>query len=320
MSEERPAAQAKAEPAPKGKAAPAPAAQPKAPPPPPPAAKVPAKPAEDDEEEGQPMTFWEHLDELRKRLVRSLAVFFVSCIVMWEFREVLLHFLTIPFVQAWKSQGLPGEAALHFGAPAAAFTAYLKLSMIGGAAVASPFIFYQLWAFVAPGLYAREKKFVIPFVLCSTLLFVGGGLFGWRTAFPITFDYFLSMAGNVAPEGVTITPTVMMGDYLDFVAQLLLGFGVIFELPLLLLFLSIAGVVNYLQLIRFGRWFVIVAFVVGAILTPPDMTSQLIMSVPMCVLYVLSIGLVYLFGKKPTEAQRAAYKAAKEKDKAERGR
>ncbi|MGK4004638.1 twin-arginine translocase subunit TatC [Sorangium sp. So ce1036] len=269
--------------------------------------------AEEEAGEDKPMSFWEHLDELRKRLVRSVLVFFLACIVGWEVREKLLHFLTVPFVEAWKSEGLAGNPSLHFGAPAAAFVAYFKLSMLGGAALASPFIFYQLWAFIAPGLYAREKKFVIPFVLFSTLLFVGGGLFGWRAAFPISFGYFLSMAGTVGSgEGVTITPTVMMGDYLDFVAQLLLGFGIIFEIPLIVLFLSIAGVVNYLQLILFGRWFVLVAFIVAALLTPPELTSQLVMAVPMCLLYVLSIGLAYVFGKPPTEAQREAYRKRKE--------
>jgi sec-independent protein translocase protein TatC len=269
--------------------------------------------AEEEVGEDRPMSFWEHLDELRKRLVRSVLVFFLACVVGWEVREKLLHFLTVPFVEAWKSEGLAGNPSLHFGAPAAAFVAYFKLSMLGGAALASPFIFYQLWAFIAPGLYAREKKFVIPFVLFSTLLFVGGGLFGWRAAFPISFGYFLSMAGTVGSgEGVTITPTVMMGDYLDFVAQLLLGFGIIFEIPLIVLFLSIAGVINYLQLILFGRWFVLVAFIVAALLTPPELTSQLVMAVPMCLLYVLSIGLAYVFGRPPTEAQREAYKKRKE--------
>ncbi|MGK3993721.1 twin-arginine translocase subunit TatC [Sorangium sp. So ce1024] len=272
-----------------------------------------ARDAEEELSEDKPMSFWEHLDELRKRLVRSVLVFFAACVVGWEVRERLLHFLTVPFVDAWRDQNLPGTPSLHFGAPAAAFIAYFKLSMIGGAALASPFIFYQLWAFVAPGLYAREKRYVIPFVLFSTLLFVGGGFFGWRAAFPISFGYFLSMAGTVGGD-ITITPTVMMGDYLDFVAQLLLGFGIIFEIPLIVLFLSIAGVINYLQLILFGRWFVFAAFILAALLTPPEVTSQLVMAVPMCLLYVVSIGLAYVFGKPPTDAQRAAYKKRKSKE------
>jgi sec-independent protein translocase protein TatC len=279
--------------------------------------KEPAPTPEEDIED-KPMTFWEHLDELRKRLMWSIGAFFVGCIAAWEIREMMLGVLVKPFVDSWHAQGIPGEATLHFESPAAAFTAYFKLAMIGGAAFAAPIIFYQLWSFIAPGLYAKEKKFVIPFAVISTLLFVGGGFFGWRTAFPITFDYFLSMAGDVGSQGLRITPTVMMGEYLDFVGQMLLGFGIIFELPLLLLFLSMAGIVNYISLWRFGRWFVLIAFVVAAIVTPPEATSQLIMAIPMCILYFLSIGLAYLFGKKPTPEQLEAYRTAKLKKKAEK--
>jgi len=132
----------------------------------------------------------------------------------------------------------------------------------------------------------------------------------------MTFNFFLSMAGPLGESGVTITPTVMMGEYIDFALQMILAFGIIFELPLLILFLSIAGIINYLQLIRFGRWFVLLAFVFAAIFTPPDMTSQIIMAVPMIALYVISIGLAFIFGKKPTPEQREAYRKAKEKAKA----
>jgi sec-independent protein translocase protein TatC len=314
MSKERPATTATS-------ATPGRAAGPKTPPAPRPAAppaapKKAAAPEPDVEEaEGKPMTFWEHLDELRSRLVRSLVVFLVATGVTWNYHEKLMHLLSQPFHRAWKEQGLAGEGTLHFGAPAVPFSVYFKLSMIGGALIASPFIFYQLWSFVAPGLYAREKKFVIPFVLCSTLLFAGGAAFSYHTAVPISLSFFLGLSGQVAEGGVTITPTVMMGDYVEYVGFILLGFGAIFELPLLLLFLSITGVVNHLHLLRFGRWFILVAFILGAVLTPPDIMSQLVMAGPMCLLYLVSIGLVYLFGKKPTEEQREAYRKAKEKDK-----
>ncbi|MCC6556928.1 MAG: twin-arginine translocase subunit TatC [Polyangiaceae bacterium] len=270
---------------------------------------------EEDGEEGTPMTFWQHLDELRSRLVRSLIAFFVATMVVWNYHERLKDVLAAPFVQAWREAGLPGNTGLHSSAPATEFVAYFKLSMIGGVLVASPFIFYQLWGFIAPGLYAREKRFVVPFVFFSTLLFVGGAFFGYRVAIPISLTYFLGLSGGE----IAVTPTWMIDTYFEYVGQLLLGFGLVFELPLLLLFLSIAGVVNYLQLMRFGRWFVLVAFIIGAILTPPDVTSQLVMAVPLCLLYVFSIGLAYLFGKPPTEAQREAYRRSKEKDKDKAG-
>lgn len=263
-------------------------------------------------ENDQKMSFWEHLEELRGRLIRALAAYVAGAVIAWTYRDEILAWLWKPFAESWVAQGIPGEPTLNFAAPSDAFMAYMKLSLIGGLLIAAPVIFYQIWSFVAPGLYSKEKKYVIPFVLFSTLLFVGGGLFGWKIAFPITFDYFLGLAGAAKGAGLAIQPVVMMGEYLDFVTQILIAFGIVFELPLFILFLSIAGIVNYLQLLRFGRWFVLLAFVVGAALSPPDTTSQIVMSVPLCILYFASIGLAYLFGKRPTPEQIAADKARRE--------
>ncbi len=267
------------------------------------------------DEGGKPMTFWEHLEELRRRLIHCILALFLGCVVAWEFHGRMLKILETPFANAWHAAGLPGEADLHQAAPAAGFTAYMKLSLIGGAALAAPVIFYELWAFIAPGLYAREKRYVLPFVSLSTLLFVGGGWFGWRVAVPLSFRFFLSLAHDTSAN-VSITPTFMIGEYIDFCLQIMLGFGLTFELPMLLLFLSIAGVVNHLTLLRYGRWFIFLSFVVAAVITPPDAVSMLVMAIPLCVLYGVSIGLVYVFGKKPTEADRAAYAKSKADDQA----
>ncbi|MBM4359493.1 MAG: twin-arginine translocase subunit TatC [Deltaproteobacteria bacterium] len=250
------------------------------------------------------MTIWEHLAELRKRLFYSVLAIFIGASLTWSLREEILAFLAKPFCDSWRTNALPGNCALNFSSPAGAFTSYFQVSMIAGLLLAAPFVFYQLWAFVAPGLYAREKKFVIPFVLASTLLFVGGSYFCWRAAFPITFDYFLGLSGQVKSTELNVVPTIMMDDYVGFVTQMLLGFGLVFELPLLIFFLSVAGVVNYLHLIHYGRYFVVGAFIIAAILTPPDVTSQLVMGIPLIVLYGGSIVLAFLFGKPPTEAQR----------------
>lgn len=264
------------------------------------------------------MTFWEHLEELRRRLIRAVIAYVVGASVAWSFRDEILAWLWRPFSEAWKAQGIPGDPALNFAAPSDAFMAYLKLSLLAGVLLSAPVIFYELWGFVAPGLYAKEKKIVLPFVFFSTILFVGGGLFGWRVAFPVTFDYFLGLAGTAHDAGLAIHPVVMMGEYLDFVTQMLLAFGIVFELPLFILFLSIAGIVNWLQLLRFGRWFILVAFTVGAVITPPDTTSQIVMSVPLCVLYFVSIGLAYLFGKRPTKEQLEADRVRREEKRRER--
>jgi len=257
------------------------------------------------------MSFWEHLDELRDRLRRAVLAYVIAAFGAWYIREWLLGWLVMPFRKAWVEQNLPGPPLLHFAAPSDAFTAYVKQSLIAALVIAAPVIFWQVWAFIAPGLYAKEKKSAVAFVVSSSSLFMGGGLFGWRVAFPLAFNYFLSLSGNLGEHGVVITPTVMMIDYLDFVGQMLLAFGFIFEIPILVLFLSMAGIVNYLQLWSFGRWFILVSFIVGAALTPPDITSQLVMALPMCVLYFFSIGLAYVFGKRPSPEQIDAYRAKK---------
>lgn len=259
------------------------------------------------------MSFWEHLDELRNRVRRALIAFVLASIAAWYAREYVLTVLVYPFRKAWVEQNLPGPPELHFAAPSDAFMAYMKQSMIAGLVFAAPFIFWQLWAFVAPGLYAKEKRSALLFVIFSTLLFALGGVFGWYVAFPAAFGYFLSMSGDLGANGVAIQPTVMMTDYLDFVGRLLLAFGVIFEIPIVSLFLSSAGIINYRQMWKFGRWFVLISFVIGAVLTPPDVTSQLIMAIPMCVLYLFSIGLAFVFGKRPYDEVEAAERKDREK-------
>ncbi len=261
----------------------------------------------DDGGGGKPMTFWEHLEELRVRLIRSVIALFIGCVAAWTFHVRLLDTLVLPYVAAWHAAGLPGEANINQSAPMSGFIAVVKLALIGGAALAAPVIFYQIWGFIAPGLYAKEKKYIIPFVGFSTILFVVGGWFAWRVAIPLSLRFSLSFAMEGAGHA-SITPLYMVDSYIDFCMQVMLGFGLAFELPMLLLFLSIAGVINYLTLLKFGRWFIFIAFVVAAVLTPPDVMSQLVMAIPLCLLYGISIGLVYAFGKPPTEAEKLAWR------------
>ena len=248
------------------------------------------------------MTFWEHLEELRGRILKALLAFGVGAGVAWYFREKVLIWLTTPFVTAWTSSITGQRPALHFPAPAALFIAYLRLSLMAGFVFALPIIFYQVWAFVAPGLYARERRFAIPFVLSSTLLFLGGGYFGWRFAFPVAFKYLLDFSGSLQSESISIAiePTVMIGDYIDFISRMLLAFGSVFELPVLVFFLSVAGIIDHTHLIKFARYFVVLSFLISAIITPPDIMSQFLLAIPLCLLYVLSIGIAWALRKKKT--------------------
>ena len=138
------------------------------------------------------MTFWEHLEELRSRIIKMILAFAVGAGVAWWFKVDLLEWVATPFIEGWNKQD--GVAKFHFPHPAALFIAYIKLSVLGGFVIALPIILYQTWAFVAPVLYAKEKRFAIPFVVSSCALFAGGGYFGWRIAFPIAFQYLLSFA------------------------------------------------------------------------------------------------------------------------------
>ena len=249
------------------------------------------------------MTFWEHLEELRARMVRMIIAFAVGSGLAWYFKHQLLTWLTLPYVIAWANGHHQGGAALHFPAPAALFLAYVRLAAVGGAVFALPIVLYQVWAFIAPGLYSREKRFAIPFVVSSCGLFAAGGYFGWRVAFPVAFQYLLGFAGklNEGPNALEVIPTVMVSDYIDFVTHMLIAFGVAFELPVLSFFLSFAGIVTYKQLIKFFRYFVVVAFIISAVLTPPDPMSQLLLAIPLCLLYGLSIIVAWIFSRKPAE-------------------
>jgi sec-independent protein translocase protein TatC len=244
------------------------------------------------------MSFWEHLEELRGRLVRMILAFVVGGGVAWYFKRNLLIWLTLPFVRAWKEGHNEGTAALHFPAPAALFLSYVRLAATGGAIFALPIVLYQIWAFIAPGLYSREKRFAVPFVVSSCGLFALGGYFGWRVAFPVAFKYLLSFSGPLG-DGLDVKPTVMVSDYIDFVTHMLVAFGVAFELPVLAFFLSFAGLITHKHLIKFFRYFVVVAFIISAVLTPPDPMSQLLLAIPLCGLYGVSILVAWIFARKP---------------------
>jgi sec-independent protein translocase protein TatC len=255
------------------------------------------------------MSFWEHLDELRGRLIKALVAFAIGAIAAWTYKAKLLAWITRPFVEGWKDSLSGSTPSLHFSEPQALFFAYMKLSLLGGFVFALPIILYQVWAFIAPGLYARERRFAVPFVLSSTGLFALGGYYGWKVAYPIAFQYFLSLAGTVETGGLPleVRPTVMIDSYIEFVVRMSVGLGAVFELPVLVFFLSVAGLVSHRELIKFWRYFIVLAFLIGAVLTPPDWMSQFLVAVPLCVLYAISIGIAKVFSRKaaPTTEEPA---------------
>jgi sec-independent protein translocase protein TatC len=268
----------------------------------------------DPPEDGS-MTLWEHLEELRGRIVRMAIAFLAGATLCWIYKERLLNWLTKPFLLAWRENKLPGDPSLSFPSPAAAFIAYVHLAALAGFIVALPIILYQLWAFIAPGLYSREKRFAIPFVVSSCALFALGGYFGWAVAFPRAFGFLLSFAAPTpdvpGPDHVHMQATVMIGEYIDFVTRMFIAFGATAELPILVLFLSIAGLVTHRHLIKFFRYFIVVAFIIAAVLTPPDPMSQILMAVPLVGLYGVSIGVAWFITKGRERRKAEEEKAEK---------
>ncbi len=251
------------------------------------------------------MTIWEHLNELRSRLIRAALGVLVATCVAWAYRVQILAWLIHPYEKAWIARKMPGSPELQTLSPGDVFIGYLQLSLVAGIIAAAPIIFYQLWAFVSPGLYSKEKRLVIPFVLFSTTLFLSGVAFAYYVAFPFTFNYFFSLLGQVSDSGTVLTQRPTLEFYLDFSTRMLLAFGVVFELPLFIAFLSLAGIVTPMQLLRFGRWAVLLSFVVGAIATPgPEITSQIAVSGALVVLYVLSVAIAFVIARNKKKEEK----------------
>lgn len=248
------------------------------------------------------MTIWEHLEELRRRIIKAALGVTVTTIVGWCFRTQILAWLVIPYERTWQTH-FHKELVLQTLAPADAFLGYLELSLLAGIIAAAPIIFYQLWSFISPGLYRKEKRLIGPFVFFSSLLFLSGVAFAYYVAFPFTFNYFLSLLGEVR-EGVELTQIVTLEFFLDFATRFLLAFGAVFELPLFIAFLVLANIVTPRQLLKFGRWATVLAFVLGAVVTPgPEVTSQIAVSSALIGLYFLSIPIAYLLKpRSPSDA------------------
>jgi sec-independent protein translocase protein TatC len=237
------------------------------------------------------MTIWEHLSELRSRVMKAAAGLLVAAGTSWAFREKILAWVVKPYETAWKAKfGPESRPELQTLSPADVFVGYLQLSLVAGAIFAAPIIFYQLWAFISPGLYKKEKRLIVPFVFFSTLLFSAGVAFAYYVAFPFTFNYFFSLLGELSKDGTMLTQRPTLEFYLDFATRMLLAFGFVFELPLFIAFLVIGGLVTPKQLIKFSRWAVLISVGLGAVVTPgPEISSQLAVSGALVALYFLSI-------------------------------
>lgn len=234
--------------------------------------------------------FTAHLEELRKRLIVSGATWLIAFFICYSFSETLFRFISEPARNA-----LPEGSSLVFITATEPFFTYMKIAALAAFIVSLPVILWQIWSFVAPGLYAHEKRFAIPFVLASCLCFAAGAYFGFIYLFPTLFSILIKF--GIGDAGVTAM--LSMGAYLSLCIRLLLAFGLIFELPIVIFLLARMGVVDHLWLRRNRKFMVIIAFTVAAIATPgPDVFSQVALAVPFVILYEVGVWLAYFFGKK----------------------
>ena len=258
-------------------------------PPVPPAAAVAGANGTPEPEE-KTMGLMDHLNELRWRLVRCFIAAGVGFLLCWTVVEPIFNFITAPLLSA-----LPAHGTAMYTTLPEPFFVRMFVAFVTGLFVASPYIFYQIWAFISPGLYAEEKKGLLPIALLSAIFFIGGGVFCYFVVFPYAFNFFLGFSS----EQIQAMPRIT--DYLDFVIKLLLAFGLIFEMPLFSFFLSRMGVITAQMMRKVRRYAILGIFIVAAILTPPDVVSQLLMAMPMLLLYEISILVAAAFGRKKKE-------------------
>jgi sec-independent protein translocase protein TatC len=225
-------------------------------------------------------TFLSHLIELRERLVRALLVFAIACIPALYFSAELYDVLAYPLMAT-----LPQGSRMIATGVITPFLIPMKIAMMAGFLGALPYLLYQAWAFVAPGLYAHEKRLVLPLVVSSTLLFLAGMLF----CYFIVFGKVFAFIAGFAPKSITVAPDIEA--YFNFVLGMFLAFGLAFEVPVVVVVLVLAGLVTVEQLREWRGYVVVAIFIVAAVVTPPDVVSQIALAVPMCVLY--EVGIVF---------------------------
>jgi len=243
----------------------------------------------------EPAPITDHLAELRKRIGIMLAAIVITSIASFNFKEEIFGFLLVPAVDA-----LGADARLQAIAPTEIFFTYIKCSLLAGFVLSLPVTFWQLWSFIAPGLYSSEKKAVLPFVFFSSLLFGGGAVFGYTQVFPIVFSFFSGFSNEFVESAWT------MKEVVSLTTRLFLAFGVAFELPLFVFFLSITGILSAKQLFAGTPYAVLFIFIAAAILTPPDFVSQIFLGLPMVALYLIGVGVAWIFQPSRRKAEADA--------------
>jgi sec-independent protein translocase protein TatC len=246
------------------------------------------------EHESGKMSFLEHLDELRKRLVHIAAFIGVGFLVSWLFHDRIYNFLAVPMTKT-----LPAGKKLVYTSITDPFTVYMKVAFIAGIFLTIPFTLYEIWKFIAPGLYRKEKKYVVPFLVSSIFLFLAGATFCYVIILPTTFKFLNQM-------GSSFDPMIKIDEYLDFTNMMLLGLGLIFEMPVIVAFLSLFGLVSAKFLWDKFKYAIVGIVALAAIISPTgDAFNLMVWSAPMILLYIVSIGVAAIFGWKRKKKGKA---------------
>src|SRR5947209_714701 len=244
-------------------------------------------PSPDSLQDSMPaMSFLEHLEELRKRIIYSLIAVTVGFFACWNYHEFIFRFVQRPVMDALQRNGM-AEKLVYLN-PTEPFNMYLKVAFLAWLFVTSPFVLYQVWAFISPGLYRNEKRYVMPFMFSTVGLFIAGGYFGYKLVYPQALEFLIGY-------GKQFQPMITIGEYTDLFLTIIIGMGVIFELPILVFFLSLMGIVTAGWMWRNFRYSILVIFIIAAIVTPTtDILNMCLFAAPMVGLYALSIGIAFL--------------------------
>jgi len=232
------------------------------------------------------MGFLDHLEELRKRIIYSIIAIAIGCGASWKYAENIYAIIQRPITEALQHEGL--SAKLVFLNPTEPFNLYLKVAGMAGLFIASPFVLYQIWCFISPGLYRNEKRYVLPFMASTIALFLAGGYFGYKIALPRALVFLIGF-------GKDFQPMITLSEYSSLFLTIIVGLGVIFEMPIVVFFLALMGIVTAGWMWRNVRYAILGIFVVAAIVTPtPDILNMCIFAAPMLALYVLSIAIAWV--------------------------
>jgi sec-independent protein translocase protein TatC len=249
------------------------------------------------EEEGMPaMSFLDHLEELRRRIIFSLIAVAVGFFACWGYAEKIYELMQRPIMEALRHNGM-AEKLVYLN-PTEPFNLYLKVGFLAGLFVASPFVLYQAWLFISPGLYRHEKRYVLPFMFSTVGLFLAGGYFGYKLVYPQALEFLIGY-------GKQFQPMITISEYTDLFLTIIIGMGLIFETPVLVFFLSLMGIITAGWMWRNLRYSILVIFIIAAIVTPTtDILNMCIFAAPMVALYVLSIAIAWLVHPKQRRARR----------------